>query len=284
MGKKNKFKAMLSSVGESKYATIGLIAVVIIIVIALLAPILAPYDYTIMDKESLLQKPSAEHWLGTDQFGRDVLSRILIGTRVSLLIGGVVVLLSLAIGIPMGMAAGYYGRTLDSVIMRITDIMLAFPWVLVALLAAAIFNPGVHVVIISLTFAYVPSFARLTRSVVASIREQSYVEAAIMIGEKDISIMLRYILPNCIAPIIVQASTVLASVILGEAGISYLGLGIQPPTPSWGGMLSESATYLWNAPHLSIFPAIAIIITVLAVNFFGDGLRDILDPTYVKEV
>ncbi len=281
---KGKLKKAGEFIGGSKYAVFGLATVALIVLIALFATLIAPYDHIKMDKDRLLEKPSWEHWMGTDQFGRDVYSRILVGTRVSLLVGVAVVLLALLFGVPLGMVGGYYGGFLDTLIMRGSDVMLAFPWVLIALMAAAILDPGIHVVIVSLTFAYVPSFARLTRGVVASIREKAYVEAAAVTGESDWSIMVRYILPNCTAPLIVQASTILASVILGEAAISYLGMGIQPPTPSWGMMLSESATYLWKAPFLSIFPAISIVVTVLAVNFLGDGLRDILDPTYVSQV
>ncbi len=282
--RRGTLKKTWDSLVSSKYATVGLCIVVIVALIAIFAPLLAPYDCAIMDKTALLEKPSAAHWMGTDQFGRDVASRILIGTRVSLLVGSVVVLLSLLLGIPLGMLAGYYGKALDTIIMRTTDIMLAFPWVLIALMTAAILEPGIQVVIIALTFAYVPSFTRLTRSIVLSVKEKEYVDAAIVTGENDFSIMTRYILPNCFAPLIVQASTILASVILGEAAISYLGMGVQPPTPSWGIMLSESSTYLWSAPYLSVFPAFAIIVTVVGVNFFGDGLRDILDPTYVSKV
>jgi len=254
---------------------------VAIIAIAIFAPIFEPFDPLQMDVGPKFQGPSAEYIMGTDMYGRDVLSRVLAGTSVSLTVGLAVVGLAMLIGVPLGLFAGFMGGIVDTLIMRFVDILLCFPWVLVALIIAAITGPGMTVVIVALVIAYIPTFIRLMQGMVLSVREKEYVEAALVTGEKRQSIIWRYILPNCIAPLIVEATLIMSFVILSEAAISYLGVGIQPPTPSWGTMLSESMTYLWPAPYLAIFPGIAIIITVLAVNIFGDGLRDILDPRYM---
>lgn len=282
--KKKKVKQFISAVLHNKNAMVGMTVLVLVLLAALLAPVIAPYDYAEMNMDELLMKPCAAHIMGTDNFGRDVFSRILYGTRISVFVGFVVILLSLLVGVPLGMLAGYYGGSIDTIIMRAVDLMLAFPWVLLALTFAAILSPGLHIVIISLTIAYVPTFIRLMRSVVMSVRNQEYVEAAIVTGEPIKSVMWSYIFPNCVASLIVQASTVLACVIIGEASISYLGMGVQSPTPSWGIMISEASTYLWKAPYLSVWPGVAIIVTVLAVNLLGDGLRDILDPKFVNGV
>lgn len=282
--KKKNIREFLKSFRMSKNAIIGFCFLVLIVLVAVFASRIAPYDYAQMDMEHLLETPSPAHIFGTDNFGRDVFSRVIYGTRISLLVGVVVVVISIAIGVPLGLLAGYFGGFYDGVIMRTVDVLLAFPWVLVALIAAAILGSGLPIVIIALSIAYIPTFIRMMRSVVLSVRELEYIEAAKVIGENDTSILFRYILPNCTAPLIVQASNVMACVILGEAAISYLGMGIQSPTPSWGIMLSEGAGYLWSSPYLSVFPAIAVIITVLAINFLGDGLRDILDPKYTSGV
>ncbi len=282
--KKKKIREFLQSFWKSKNAMIGLILIVLVVLVAVFASQIAPFHYAQMDMQHLLETPSKAHIFGTDNFGRDVFSRVVYGTRISLLVGIAVVGISLAVGVPLGLLAGYYGRFWEGAIMRTVDVMLAFPWVLVAIIAAAIMGAGLQIVIISLAIAYTPTFIRMIRSVVLTVRELEYVEAAKVIGENDASILFRYILPNCMAPLIVQASNVMACVILGEAAISYLGMGVQSPTPSWGIMLSEGAGFLWASPYLSVFPAIAVIITVLAINFFGDGLRDILDPKYTSGV
>jgi len=281
---KKRIKDFFIAMLHNRNAMIGTVVLGLVILVAVLAPYIAPYDYTEMNMDELLMAPCARHLMGTDNFGRDVLSRILYGTRISVFVGLFVIFLSLLIGVPLGMVAGYYGGWVDTLVMRLVDLMLAFPWVLLALVFAAILNPGLHIVVISLTIAYVPTFIRLMRSVVMSVRNQEYVEAAVVTGEPVSSVMWRYIFPNCVASLIVQASTILACVIIGEASISYLGMGVQAPTPSWGIMISEASTYLWKAPYLSVFPGIAIIVTVLAVNLLGDGLRDVLDPKFVNGV
>ena len=219
--------------------------------------------------------------MGTDNYGRDVMSRVVMGTWVSLRVAFTVVALALLIGVPLGVLVGYYHNRISNVIMRGVDVMLCFPWVMVALCVAALLGGGEKVVIISLVFAYIPTFVRLMEGVVLSVREQEYVGAAMVTGEKPFSIIWRYVLPNCLAPRIVEATLVMSFVILEEAAISYLGIGIQPPTPSWGVMLNEGSQFIWNCPYLAIFPGIAIAYTVLSLTLFGDGLRDILDPRYM---
>ena len=275
------FKRAWHAVTRSKTAIIGLTIFIAVVLLTLLAPVIAPHPVDEMNVGPTLQQPGKAFPLGTDMYGRDVFSRILMGASVSLRIALTVVGLAMLIGIPLGTIAGYAGGFAGAFIMRVVDVMLCFPWVMVALCVAAITGPGEQVVVISLTFAYIPTFVRLMQGVVLSVREQEYIGAAIVTGESRWSVIARYILPNCIAPLIVEATLVMSFVILEEAAISYLGVGIQPPVPSWGVMLSEGANYIWNAPFLCIFPGIAIIITVLGVNLFGDGLRDILDPRYM---
>ena len=281
MGIKKAVKKAWIAVRHSKSATIGLILLAIVVLIAILAPVLEPYDPYEMNVGDKFTPPNSEFFMGTDMYGRDVLSRVLEGTSVSLSIGIVVVVLAMLVGVPLGLLAGFAGGWVDSSIMRIVDVILCFPWVLVALCIAAVIGPGTGVVIGALVIAYIPTFIRLMQGVVLSVREKEYVEAAIVTGESKSAVLWRYVFPNCVAPLIVEATLVMSFVIISEAAISYLGVGIQPPTPSWGTMLSESMTYMWASPYLCIFPGIAIVITVLAINVFGDGLRDILDPRYM---
>lgn len=276
-----KIKKGWRAITRSKKATIGFFMILILILIVAFALLIAPYDVDEMNTGPVFSKPSAEHLMGTDHYGRDVFSRIIMGTRVSMRIGVVVSLLAIILGVPLGLLAGYRNDLSGSFIMRTVDIMLCFPWVMVALCIAALIGGGEKVVILALVFAYVPTFVRLMQGVVLSVREQEFVEAAVVTGEKQMSIIGRYVLPNCTAPLIVEATLVMSFVILEEAAISYLGVGVQPPTPSWGVMLNEGSQYMWNAPYLSIFPGIAIALTVLGINLFGDGLRDILDPRYM---
>jgi len=276
-----KIKKGWRAITRSKKATIGFFMILILILIVIFAPWIAPYEVDEMNTGPVFSKPAQQHLMGTDHYGRDVFSRIIMGTRVSMRIGVVVTLLAVLIGVPLGLLAGYRNDLSGSFIMRTVDVMLCFPWVMAALCVAALIGGGEKVIIISLVFAYVPTFVRLMQGVVLSVWEQEFVGAALVTGEKQISIIGRYILPNCMAPLIVEATLVMSFVILDEAAISYLGVGVQPPTPSWGVMLNEGSQYMWNAPYLSIFPGIAIALTVLGINLFGDGLRDILDPRYM---
>lgn len=269
------------AVSHSQKAMVGICMIIILLLLALFAPVIAAYEVDEMNTGMPLSAPSKEHLMGTDNYGRDVMSRVVMGTQVSLRIAFTVVVLAMLIGVPLGVLAGYFHNRLSGLVMRAIDVMLCFPWVMVALCVAALLGGGEHVVIISLVFAYVPTFVRLMEGVVLSVREQEYVGAAMVTGESKLSVIWRYVLPNCIAPLIVEATLVMSFVILDEAAISYLGVGIQPPTPSWGVMLNEGSQFIWNCPYLAIFPGISIAYTVLSINLFGDGLRDILDPRYM---
>jgi len=269
---------------RSKKAYFSFIVLLVIAVIALIAPLISPYNPTYMSNDQVMKNPTKLHIMGTDLFGRDVFSRIIYGARISLGISLLVVGFAIVVGVPLGLLAGYYGGWVDSLIMRISDIVLSFPWLLLALSIATIVGPGGKAIVIALGTGNIPLLARLVRGVVLSIREQEYIEGAIVSGESNSSIIWRYIFPNCLAPVIVQSSIIMSLAILGEAAISYMGLGIQAPTPSWGLMLSEGADVLWPAPFLSIFPGIAIVIMVMSINLFADGLRDLLDPRYTGGV
>jgi len=252
--------------------------VAIVIVAALLAPILAPYDPIATAPRESLSSPSADHLLGTDQLGRDVLSRIIYGSRVSILVGVVAVGVAIAAGVPLGLISGYFGGLADHAIMRAMDAIIAFPALVLALAIVGAVGPGTFQIMVAIGIASVPLYARLTRGQVLTIREQDYVEAARSLGAGDVRVLWRHILPNSLSPLIVQASLGVAFAILAEAGLSFLGVGVQPPSPTWGGMLSQALPLIERAAYLSIFPGIAIFVTVLAINMLGDALRDVLDP------
>lgn len=278
---KKKIKKAWRAVTHSQKATIGLIMILLLLLVALTAPLLARYGVDQIGAGAPFTKPCSAYPFGTDNYGRDVFSRVLIGTRVSLRIALTVAALSILIGVPLGVIAGFNGGTVGAIIMRIVDVMLCFPWIMVALCVAALIGSGEKVVIISLVFAYIPTFVRLMQGVVLSVKEEEYISAAKVTGESKFATVMKYVLPNCLAPLIVEATLVMSFVVLDEAAISYLGIGVQPPTPSWGVMLNESSQFIWNATYLSILPGIAIAYTVLSINLFGDGLRDILDPRYM---
>ena len=281
--KVNNFKdqpSILELILTNKKAFIGLIMVLTVIIVAILAPLITPYDPAEMHVGPLLQSPNCRYLMGTDIYGRDVFSRVVYGTRISLLVGIFVGGTAAFLGSLLGLFAGYYGGLLDNLIMRFADTLFSFPWVLTAIILATIVGPGLTAVLIALPIVYTPQFIRLIRGIVLSLREKEYVEAAKISGEKNISIIFLYILPNCIGPLIVQITIIMSVAILGEAAISYLGLGTQPPTPSWGLMLSEASDFLMVAPYLSIFPGISIMFTVIGFNFLGDGLGDIFNPQY----
>lgn len=273
-------KKSANLVYQNKKATIGLFMLIILAFIAVFAPFIAPYSYEEMQVGGDLEPPNSKHIMGTDKFGRDIFSRVVYGTRISFGISLLVMVISLFIGAPLGLLAGYYGGRIDSVINGFANTMLSFPWVLMALTVTAIIGPGVKVVIIALGLTNSAPLIRLVRGMTLTLREREFVKAAISIGESRSNIVWRYIFPNATAPIVVNCSLILSSAILSESAISFLGYGTQPPTPSWGLMLSESSNLIWRAPYASIFPGIAIVLLVLAVNFFGDGLRDMLDPRF----
>ena len=251
---------------------------VVLLLTALLAPVLAPRDPLAQDLYIRLQPPSTTHWLGTDDFGRDIFSRVVYGSRISLRIGLIAISLALTGGTLLGLIAGYRGGLADMLIMRLMDLMLAFPSILLAIAIVAVPGPGIENAILAVSIVLVPQFARLVRSSVLTVREATYVEAARALGATEMRLLFYSILPNCTAPLIVQATLGLGTAILDAAGLSFLGLGAQPPVPEWGAMLSGGRELLLRAPWVMTFPGLAIFTVVLGLNLFGDGLRDALDP------
>jgi ABC-type dipeptide/oligopeptide/nickel transport system permease subunit len=259
-------------------AMAGLVLLVLLLALSLAAPLLTDQDPRRQQLSQALKPASAAHLLGTDHLGRDVLARLLHGGQLSLLIGFLAVGVGLAVGVPLGAISGYYGGRVDLVIQRFADILLSFPGFLLALSLVAILGVGLQNVIISVGISAVPSFIRLVRGSVLSIREQVYVEAAEALGQRQLGIVFRHVLPNAMAPVIVQATLSLGFAILVAAGLGFLGLGVQPPTPEWGTMLGEGRQYIFRSPALTTYPGLAIFLAVLGFNLFGDGLRDALDP------
>lgn len=249
-----------------------------LLLVALLAPVLAPYDPLAQDLYKRLQPPSIDHWFGTDDFGRDILSRIVYGSRISLRIGLIAISLALTGGTLFGLVAGYRGGMVDMLIMRLMDLMLAFPSILLAIAIVAVIGPGIENAILAVSIVLVPQFARLVRSSVLTVREATYVEAARALGATESRLLFYSILPNCTAPLIVQTTLGMGTAILDAAGLSFLGMGAQPPVPEWGAMLSGGRELLLRAPWVMTFPGLAIFTVVLGLNLFGDGLRDALDP------
>jgi peptide/nickel transport system permease protein len=262
----------------SRIAMTGLVTLIFLAVVAVSAPVISPAEPNKTEPREALQAPSMEHWFGTDQYGRDVLTRVFYGTRISLLVGFISVSIAVVIGTLMGLVSGYYGRWVDTIVMRFVDIMLAFPGILLALALVSILGPSLTNLMIAVGISSVPSYARLVRGSVLAAKENVYVEAARVVGCSDTLIMRRHVLPNVVAPIIVVATLGVAAAILWAAALSFLGLGSQPPTPEWGRMLSEGRNYLREQWWIATFPGVAIMITVLAMNLLGDGLRDTLDP------
>ena len=265
---------------RNKMAVLGLIILIILVLLAVFADVIANYDNVVI-KQNLahrLQGPSAAHWLGTDEFGRDIFARLVHGTRVSLQVGIVAVGISIVIGGILGAVAGYYGGKLDNTIMRIMDIFLAVPSILLAIAIVSALGPSIINLMLAISISSVPSYARIVRASVLSIRDQEFIEAAKAIGASNTRIIFRHIIPNSLAPVIVQATLGVASAIISTAGLSFIGLGIQPPAPEWGSMLSGGRQYLRYAWWVTTFPGVAIMITILSLNLLGDGLRDALDP------
>jgi len=251
----------------------------IIVVMAVFAPLIAPYSFNqMMTSDRPFAPPSAEHLFGTDNFARDVFSRVVYGARVSLGVAVACVLFGTLMGVPVGMLAGYVGGWFDALVMRVSDVLMSIPTILMAVAITAVVGSGLQVVIVTLALVYIPGGARLARGMVYSAKEREYVAAAKVIGERPAQTLTRYILPNVVAPILVQATLRLSSAVLAEASISYLGYGTQSPTPSWGLMLADSQVYMWQAPFLAVFPGLALVMLVLAGNLLGDGLQDLMDP------
>lgn len=263
---------------RSKQAVLGGLLITALLLVAIFAPLLAPEGYDAQDMSKSLLPPGKGQLLGTDMFGRDILARILWGARISLQIGVIATSISLLAGGGIGLVSGYYGGTLDRLVMGLMDILLAFPGILLALAVVAILGPGLYNVMIAVGVHGIPQFARLIRGATLSLREREFIEAARSLGALDRRIIWRHVAPNVVAPVIILASLEIGSAILSAAGLSFLGLGAQPPLPDWGAMISQGRQYLRSAWWVGIFPGIAILLTVLGFNLLGDGLRDILDP------
>jgi peptide/nickel transport system permease protein len=261
-------------------AMVGLAVIVFFVALAILAPYIAPYDPLKTSWTAVRKAPSALYWFGTDEIGRDVLSRVIWGTRASLLAGVVSVCISLALGVPIGLLAGYVGGWIDALISRITDAMLACPFLILAIALAAFLGPSLTNAMIAIGITATPIFIRLTRAQVLSVKVEDYVEAARAIGNPHLRIALRHILPNIVAPLLVQATLAIAAAVIAEASLSFLGLGQQPPAPSWGSMLNTAKNYIDHAPWMAVWPGLCIFLLVLSFNLLGDGLRDALDPKH----
>ena len=282
--KRSQMQEVWRRLKKNKMAMIGLTIVVILVLIAIFADVLFDYNDVVIKQNTVirLQGPSAEHWLGTDEFGRDILARLVHGSRISLVVGVVAVSIALTVGGTLGALAGFYGGKVDMVIMRLMDILLAVPSLLLSITIVSALGPSIINLMIAISISSIPGYARIVRSSVMTVRDNEFVEAARSIGANNWQIILTHIIPNCMAPIIVQVSLKVASAILSTSGLSFLGLGVKAPTPEWGSMLSGGRAYLRNAPHLTFFPGVMIMITILSLNLLGDGLRDALDPKLKK--
>lgn len=277
-----KQESFWASVGkrllQNKMAVIGMTILGIIIFAAIFAPYIAPHDPIKQNILARYKAPSSKYLLGTDELGRDILSRIIYGARYSLLIGVISISIALLLGIFLGVVAGYFGGRVDLLLMRLIDILLAFPYILLAIAIVAILGPDLQNAMLAISIVNVPRFARIIRSSVLTIKENEFIQAAKALGASDLRIIVRHLLPNCLGPLIVQSTLSMASAILSAAGLSFLGLGAQPPTPEWGAMLSDARSALQIAPWVVTFPGLAIMLNVLGFNLLGDGLRDALDP------
>lgn len=271
-------REVLRALLQHKLAVFGLVVLALLVLAAVLGRALAPYAPNEVDVLGRLQPPSAEHWFGTDELGRDVLSRVVVAARVTLIVAVVSVGIALTVGVTLGLVAGFYGRWVDDVVMRAMDVLFAFPAILLAIAIVAVLGTGVINVMIAIGIVYTPIFARITRASVLSVREEVYVRAARSLGVGDVRLLRLHVLPNVLAPIIVQTSLSLAFAILSEAALSFLGLGVQPPDPSWGRMLFEGRGFVELAWWMGVFPGLAIFLAVLSFNVVGDALRDALDP------
>jgi ABC-type dipeptide/oligopeptide/nickel transport system permease subunit len=263
---------------SARLAWLGILIVLLVVVMAMAADYITPYDPADQDYNAILQPPDADHWLGTDDVGRDVYGRIVYGARVSLLVGLASVLFAVAWGVPMGLAAGFWGGWVDSILMRITDALWSFPGLILALAVAAALGPGLNNVVFAVGIVSVPMFSRLVRGEALAVRERDFFLAAHALGAGPVRMMVRHLLPNVIAPVIVQASLNVSLAIITEASLSFLGLGVAPPTPSWGSMLRTGYGYIDRAWWISVFPGLAMFLAVVGLNVLGDALRLVLDP------
>lgn len=272
------FKETWSMLKKNKAAMVGVTILIILVIIALFGKFFMPYNPYIGNLSDSLKFPSSVHLFGTDEQGRDILSRVIDGTKISLRVGISAVSIALTVGLVLGSVAGYYGGLADLIIMRFMDIMLAFPSLLLAIAFMSALGPGIDKAIIAISIVTIPEYARIVRGSILSMKENEYVQAAKAIGNSDAGIIFKHILPNVMSPIIVRATLGISTAILDTSALGFLGLGVKPPLAEWGTMLGAGREYFYNAPYIILFPGIAITITVLAFNLFGDGLRDALDP------
>ena len=265
---------------KNKAAIAGLILIILFICMAIFAPLIGDYqdDALKMNVRERLQAPNLDNWFGTDEFGRDIFIRIVYGTRISLFVGIISVSIALSIGGLLGSIAGYYGGKIDNIIMRILDVILAIPAILLAITIVAALGASILNLMIAIGIANIPGFARVVRASILSVKDQEYIEAARAIGAKDHTIILKHVLPNSMAPIIVFATLKVATAIMATASLSFIGLGVQPPTPEWGSMLAGGRSYIRDQMYIVLYPGLAIVLSVLSLNLIGDGLRDALDP------
>ena len=276
--KGNQLSRMWHSFKKRKVAVLGLVIVIFYVLVAIFADRLAPYDPTKQDLIHMLETPSADHILGTDEVGRDLFSRIIYGARISMKVGFMAVGIAFAIGVPLGIISGYFGGKVDMLIMRAMDILLAFPGILLSIVFVSILGPSLDNAILSVGIYTVPNFARTARSETLAIRNNEYIEASKAVGSKDFRIIFSHILLNIVAPMIIMSTLSFGNAILATAGMGFLGIGAQPPTPEWGAMLSSGRQYLMIAPHVTTYTGLAIMLLEMGLNLLGDGLRDVLDP------
>ena len=275
--KQSRIKDLLHIFYKNKMAVAGFIIILAMVIIAVFAPLIATQAPEAQDLAARFQSPSAEHFFGTDNFGRDIFSNVVYGARISLFIGLVATIISVIIGTIIGAVAGFFGGAVDNLMMRLVDIILSIPSLILAIAISAVLGTGIRNLILAVSLSSITNYARIVRASVLSVKEQEYVEAAKIGGASNFRLIFRHILPNCTGPIIVQATLGVGTAILQAASLSFIGLGVQPPTPEWGGMLSQGRSYIRDYPHMTIFPGLAIALTIFSLNLFGDGLSDTLD-------
>lgn len=273
-----RWQETLRLLARNRVAVVAIVVLGVVVVLGIFGTLIAPYGPNAVAVESRLQAPDGAHWFGTDSLGRDVFSRVVLGASASLQVGFIAVGIALVAGVTLGLVAGYYGRLVDDVVMRAMDVLFAFPAILLAIAVLAILGPGTVNAMVAIGIVYTPIFARVTRASVLSIREELYVRAARSLGASDLRLLRVHVLPNALPPILVQTSVSLAFAILSEAALSFIGLGTQPPDPSWGLMLATGRGFIDQAWWIALFPGLAIFVTVMAFNVLGDALRDVLDP------
>lgn len=277
--KQSRIKDLLHIFYKNKMAVAGFIIILAMVIIAVFAPLIATQAPEAQNLAARFQSPSAAHFFGTDNFGRDIFSNVVYGARISLFIGLVATIISVIIGTIIGAVAGFFGGAVDNLMMRLVDIILSIPSLILAIAISAVLGTGIRNLILAVSLSSITNYARIVRASVLSVKEQEYVEAAKIGGASNFRLIFRHILPNCTGPIIVQATLGVGTAILQAASLSFIGLGVQPPTPEWGGMLSQGRSYIQDYPHMTIFPGLAIALTIFSLNLFGDGLRDALDAT-----